>query len=171
MCDSSENSQKKLSRSNYQKTNFARAAPFFCTFLCRCFARPHREISRNFLVTRFMEEMLYVVAQLLVQTQHFLSCLYFIYAIKIYVRWRVSGNQPQGMITWQISVPAAISARLAGLRFQSGFWRKSSWNESGDYMEKASVRAENRAGFSARANVLKNPHEVHVIEMKCQPGL
>ena len=33
-----------------------------------------------------MEEMLYVVAQLLVQTQHFLSCLYFIYAIKIYVR-------------------------------------------------------------------------------------
>ena len=29
-------------------------------FLCRCFARPHRDFSRNFLVTRFMEEMLYV---------------------------------------------------------------------------------------------------------------
>ena len=31
----------------------------FCTFLCRCFARLQRETSRNFLVTRFMEEMLY----------------------------------------------------------------------------------------------------------------
>ena len=30
----------------------------FCTFLC--FVRLEREISRNFLVTRFMEEMLYV---------------------------------------------------------------------------------------------------------------
>ena len=32
----------------------------FCTFLCRCFARLQRETSRNFLVTRFMEEMSYV---------------------------------------------------------------------------------------------------------------
>ena len=31
----------------------------FCTFLCRCFARLQRETSRNFLATRFMEEMLY----------------------------------------------------------------------------------------------------------------
>ena len=43
-----------------KKTNFARAAHFFCTFLCRCFARLQRETSRNFLVTRFMEEMSYV---------------------------------------------------------------------------------------------------------------
>ena len=41
--------------------NFARAAHFFCSFLCRCFARRQRETSRNSLVTRFMEEMLYVV--------------------------------------------------------------------------------------------------------------
>ena len=33
---------------------------FFCTFLCRCFARLQRETSTNFLVTRFMEEMSYV---------------------------------------------------------------------------------------------------------------
>ena len=32
----------------------------FRTFLCRRFARLQREISRNFLVTRFMEEMSYV---------------------------------------------------------------------------------------------------------------
>ena len=33
------------------------AAHFFCTFLCRCIARLQRETSRNFLVTRFMEEI------------------------------------------------------------------------------------------------------------------
>ena len=33
---------------------------FFCTFLCRCFARLQRETSRNFLVTRFMEEISYL---------------------------------------------------------------------------------------------------------------
>ena len=33
---------------------------FFCTFLCRCFSRLRREPSRNFLVTRFMEEMSHV---------------------------------------------------------------------------------------------------------------
>ena len=43
-----------------KKSNFARAAHFFCTFLCLCFARLQRETSRNFLVTRFMEEMSYV---------------------------------------------------------------------------------------------------------------
>ena len=30
-----------------KKNNFARAAHFFCTFLCRCFARLQRETSRN----------------------------------------------------------------------------------------------------------------------------
>ena len=38
----------------------------FCTFLCLCFARLQRETSRNFPVTRFMEEMSYVLV-------HFLS--------------------------------------------------------------------------------------------------
>ena len=43
-----------------KKSNFASAAHFFCTFPCRCFPRLQRETSRNFLVTRFMEEMSYV---------------------------------------------------------------------------------------------------------------
>ena len=51
---------KNNSRFNQQKSHFARAAHFFCTFLCRYFARLQRETSRNFLVTRFMEEMSYV---------------------------------------------------------------------------------------------------------------
>ena len=29
----------------------------FCTFLCRCLARLQREASRNFPLTRFIEEM------------------------------------------------------------------------------------------------------------------
>ena len=29
---------------------------FFCTFLCRCFARLRRETSRNFSVTQFLEK-------------------------------------------------------------------------------------------------------------------
>ena len=51
---------KNNNRSNQQKSNLARAAHFFCTFLCLCFARLQREMSVNFLVTRFMEEMSYV---------------------------------------------------------------------------------------------------------------
>ena len=46
---------------NNNNNNFARAAPFVCFFLSRCFARRQRETSGNFLVTRFMEEILYVV--------------------------------------------------------------------------------------------------------------
>ena len=43
-----------------KKATFARAAHFFCTFLCRCFARIQRKTSRDFLVTLFLEEMSYV---------------------------------------------------------------------------------------------------------------
>ena len=41
-------------------TTLHKQHPFFSTFLCRCFVRP-RETSRNFLVTRFMEEMSYLL--------------------------------------------------------------------------------------------------------------
>ena len=51
---------KNNNKSNWQKSNFARTAHFFCKFLFRCFARLQRETSRNFLVARFMEEMSYV---------------------------------------------------------------------------------------------------------------
>ena len=52
-----ENSDKTIIGLIIKKSNFARVAHFFCTFLCRCFARLQRETSRNFLFTRFMEEM------------------------------------------------------------------------------------------------------------------
>ena len=62
---------KNSDRSNKQKSNFTRAAHFFCTFLCRCFERLQRETSRNFLVTRFMEEMSYVSRSLFFTGAHF----------------------------------------------------------------------------------------------------
>ena len=53
---------KNNNRSNQQASNFACAAHFFCTFLCRCFAWLQCETSRNFLVTHFLEEMSYVLS-------------------------------------------------------------------------------------------------------------
>ena len=50
---------KNNNRSNQQKSNFASAAHFFCTFLCRCFARLQLETSRNFLVTRFFRSLFF----------------------------------------------------------------------------------------------------------------
>ena len=44
---------KNNNRSNYQTLHVQHT--FFCTFLCRCFARLQRETFRNFLVTRFMQ--------------------------------------------------------------------------------------------------------------------
>ena len=35
-----------------KKTTFARGEHFFCTFLCRCFARLQRKTPRNVLVTQ-----------------------------------------------------------------------------------------------------------------------
>ena len=52
---------KNSNRSNQRKKQLCTCSSlFFSTFLCRCFARLHRETSRNFLVSRFMEEMSYV---------------------------------------------------------------------------------------------------------------
>ena len=59
--EGNENGEKTTIGLISKKNNFARAAHFLCTFLCPCFARLQRETSRSFLVTRFMEEMSYVL--------------------------------------------------------------------------------------------------------------
>ena len=70
--EGNENGEKKNNnRANQQKSNFGRAAHFFCTLLCRCFARLQRETSRNFLVTRFMEEMSCVFLFIFFTAAHF----------------------------------------------------------------------------------------------------
>ena len=56
-----ENGEKTTVGLISKKATFHVRHTFFSTFLCRCFARLHRETSRNFLVARFMEEMSYVL--------------------------------------------------------------------------------------------------------------
>ena len=55
--------KRRRQRKQQKKNNslITKKNKFFCTFLCRCFAGRQCETSRNFLVIRFMEEMLYVV--------------------------------------------------------------------------------------------------------------
>ena len=59
---------EKTRKGLISKSNFARAAHFFCRFLCRCFARLQGETSRN----RFMEEISYVFS---FTAAHFLLAL------------------------------------------------------------------------------------------------
>ena len=59
--EGNENGEKTTIGLLSKKTTLHVQHTFFCTFLCRCFARPQRETSRNFLVTRFMEEMSYLL--------------------------------------------------------------------------------------------------------------
>ena len=71
---------RRRQRKQQKKTIFARAAHFFCTFLCHCFARRQRETSRNFLVTRLMEEMLcgpvhWTYVRTIFSETKFLGCL------------------------------------------------------------------------------------------------
>ena len=51
---------KKQHQVQLAKKQLYTCSTLFCTFLCRCFARLQRETSRNFLVTRCMEEMSYL---------------------------------------------------------------------------------------------------------------
>ena len=72
---------KKNYRFNLQKSNFALAAQFISTFLCRSFARLQHETFRNFLVTPFIEEMYLVYkywelsTQMTVMKKSFCFCL------------------------------------------------------------------------------------------------
>ena len=55
--ESNENSEKTTIGQISRKATLHVQHTFFCIFLSRCFARLQSETSRNFLVTRFLEEM------------------------------------------------------------------------------------------------------------------
>ena len=76
-------------------SNFARAAHFFCTFLCHCFAWLQRETSWKFLVARFMEEMSYVFSFLFFfTTAHFhLALVAFPFSHHLYKIFLCSSNK------------------------------------------------------------------------------
>ena len=94
------------------KSNFARAAHCFCTFLCRCFAPLQREASRNFLVTRFMEEMSYVFPFSFFTAAHFhlamvaASISHFVTATKFS---RCSSNKKKCLLRFFISRSKSLS--------------------------------------------------------------
>ena len=58
---------------------------------------------------------------------------------------------PKGPITWWVSSRAEISVRLTGLKFQIGFWNKSSENQVVDYMERDSARGAIQPGLKILA--------------------
>ena len=107
--------QQKNNRSNQQKSNFARAAHFFCTFFCRCFAPLKRETSRNFLVTRFMEEMSYVFLFtffFIVAHFHPASISHFLTAA---TKWHVVPPTKNVFLVFSISLQLFFSLSFAGL--------------------------------------------------------
>ena len=62
--DGNENGQNKIRRSTQEKNNFVgcNTISFFVHFfVVACFARLQRETSRNFIVTRLMDQMSYVL--------------------------------------------------------------------------------------------------------------
>ena len=59
--EDNENGEKTTVGLISKKTALHVQHTFFCTFLCLCFERPQRETSKNFLVTRFTEEMSYLL--------------------------------------------------------------------------------------------------------------
>ena len=91
-------------------------------------------------------------------------------------------TETKGPITWWVSSRAEISARLTGLKFQTGFWNKSSENQVVHYMERDSARgaiqpglkllarySQIGLGFSARPNGQKNPcNRYHFFSPGCK---
>ena len=107
--------EKKNNRSQQQKSNFARAAHFFCTFFCRCFAPLKRETSRNFLVTRFMEEMSYVFLftfVFIVAHFHPASISHFLTGA---TKWHVVPPTKNVFLVFSISLQLFFSLSFAGL--------------------------------------------------------
>ena len=105
---------EKTRKGLISKSNFARAAHFFSTFLCRCFARLQRETSRNL----FMEEISYVFS---FSAAHFLLALvdasisHFVTAA---TKFSCSSNQkmsPLFFISHSRSLSPFFSLSFAGL--------------------------------------------------------
>ena len=69
--EGNENGEKEKAIGLISKKTTLHVQHTFCTFLCRCFARLQRETPRNVLVTRFMEEMSYLLLFTFFSLAHF----------------------------------------------------------------------------------------------------
>ena len=61
----------------------------------------------------------------------------------------------KGLITWRISAGTESSAWLTGLKFQTGFWNKSSKIQIVNYMESDSTRGAIQPGLRILARFSK----------------
>ena len=100
--EGNENGRKTTTGLISKKSNFARAAHFFCTFLCLCFSRLQRGTSRNFLVTRFMEEMLLslIFTPVAANNSHFLTTA---------TRFHVVPTTEEGLLCFFLSRSSSFS--------------------------------------------------------------
>ena len=117
---------KNNNRSNQQKSNFARAAHFFCAFLCRCFARLQRETYRNFLVTRFMEEMSYVFPFTFFHCRSFSPCIggrqHFSFCHRRYKIFMLFFQQKNVSFVFYLSLQISVALFLVELRWPAAYF-------------------------------------------------
>ena len=120
---------KNNNMSNQQKINFARAAHFFCTFLCRCFVRLQRETSRNVLVTRFMEEMSHKTARSLVHffftVAHFhlaLVAAYISHFVTNTTKFSCCSSNKKCLLCFFLSVQISVALFLFELRWPTAYF-------------------------------------------------
>ena len=121
--DGNENGEKTIGL--ISQNNFARAAHFFSTFLCRCFARLQREASRNFLVTRFMEEMSYVFLFTYFSTAvhfHFGGCQHFSFSHHRYKIFMLFFQQKNVSFVFNLSFQFSVGLFLVELRWPVAYF-------------------------------------------------
>ena len=116
---------KNNNRSNQHKSNYARAAHFFCTFLCRCFARLLGETSRNFLVTHFMEGMsdvflLTLFSLSLIFTLVAASTSHFVTAVTKFSC--CSSNKKMSPLVFYLSLQTSVALFLVELRWPAAYF-------------------------------------------------
>ena len=110
-----KNNNKKTIGLISKKSNFARAAHFFCTFFCRCFAPLKRETSRNFLLHVLWRKCRKCSCSLfffIVAHFHPASISHFLTAA---TKWHVVPPTKNVFLVFSISLQLFFSLSFAGL--------------------------------------------------------
>ena len=117
--EGNENGEKNNNRPNQQKSNFARATHFFCTFLCRCFARLRRETSRNFLVTSFFRSLFF-------HCRSFSPCIggrqHFSFCHRRYKIFMLFFQQKNVSFVFYLSLQISVALFLVELRWPAAYF-------------------------------------------------
>ena len=108
------------------KRQLCTCSTLFCTFLCRCFARLQRETSRNFLVTRFMEEMSYVFPFTFFHYRSFSPCIggrqHFSFCHRRYKIFMLFFQQKNISFVFYLSLQISVAFFLVKLRWSAAYF-------------------------------------------------